>query len=309
MKTEWTNVNSHQARGCITAEQVGYRAPDADLVRAIDHAQRRFEEIHQPGDANAVELDASHRSTRRRDVTAAVFAKLGLADEFEAIEREWPNLPKMPDRQESTTYDFSTWHFLNATGIGQLWWGRTNWWPLPGTDGYWRDGEGLNLDGQMVHHSGDLWKGSFRILAQFGLEPNRMPTTGAGRYRSSPTIDLMGSVLGWTGWTWGDDWSKCWLVATQTVRGGPGGGIAISSTEARNLIFLAGSNDRRAADLPGNMPMPRVEFQLDVNNPLTIDLEIKLDLQLEGHSGFWFGNERIFFPALLRTHQWLLEPL
>jgi hypothetical protein len=193
---------------------------------------------------------------------------------------------------------------------GMLWWARTSWW-VPndriGLYAYWGDG-GVHFVGQLDYDDGDLWKGSAGASAAFGLGTDRMPA--AGRYISTPTADLFGEVMGFTGvngpLNWGDDWCKCWLHTDQTLRNASGAIIG-NGHEARNLIFYEDDGSFGVAPLPGTMLFPSVAFDLDPSQPLTVTLEVKFDFQLEGSSMFRFGNFGGFVAAFFRTPQWTIR--
>jgi hypothetical protein len=59
--------------------------------------------------------------------------------------------------------------------------------------------------------------------------------------------------------------------------------------------------------LPGTIPFPAVQFDLDPTQALTITLEVKFDFQLEGDSDFRFGQPEGYVAALFRTPQWTIR--
>jgi hypothetical protein len=139
-----------------------------------------------------------------------------------------------------------------------------------------------------------------------------MPPGGPGRFSSIPHCELIGQISGGTGWSWGDDWSKCWLHINQFVHGGPAGERIGEGHDHRNMFFIAGSNELEVRDFPGFIQFPRVDFNLDPAHPLIITLEIGLVFQLEGYSVISFGSQQWgqlpnLRDALLRTFHWNIQ--
>ncbi|WFE57657.1 hypothetical protein [Micromonospora sp. WMMD712] len=193
--------------------------------------------------------------------------------------------------------------------IGELWWARTDATFPAGYQVEFKP-DGAHLFGNRIWSDGDLWKGSLQVLAKFVLDTNRMP--GPGRFTSLPHCELFGKMTGATGWTWGDDWSKCWLHVAQFVNGGPAGARIAEGHDHRNVFFISDSERLEVHDLPGFIQFPRVDFNLDPHHPLIITLEIRLDFQMEGHSQIFFGSRApgqppVMRDALLRTFQWNLQ--
>lgn len=217
------------------------------------------------------------------------------------------------------TYDFTPDLQPRATGIGEMWWARTDWsWPGSGngttsTMDLKHPDDGLHMSGRLRRQDGDLWKGSILVLAQFVLSTNRMPPGGAGRFTSQPTCTFAGPMTGFTGDYWGDNWSKCWMHTSQVIRGGPGGGIIGEGHEPRTLIHLSQDDERVNISLPGFLRFPRVDFKLNPSHTVTTTLAVRLDFQLEGIAGLAFGRtsgtELVPGDAVLALSQWIVQRL
>lgn len=251
----------------------------------------------------------------KRRLLEAIARKSGVEEEYQSwvranSEHSHQLLTVTPSEQLSTMgHEFFGVPFeLAATGsIGEMWWARTDATYPGGMKVEFRP-DGSHLFGQLIWNDGDLWQGNLQVLAKFVLDPSRMPLGSPGRFSSIPHCELFGEICGGTNWTWGDDWSKCWLHIAQFVHGGPVSALIGEGHDHRNMFFIAGSNTPpESHNFPGFIQFPRVDFNLDPAFPLIINLEIRLDFQLEGSSGIWFGNPNMYRDALLRTFQWYIQ--
>jgi hypothetical protein len=289
---------------------------------AIQQAMQRLliQEEARRADMRPQILPRGMVANEKRRLLETVARKIGVEEEYQA----WVRTNSEYSQQLLTVTPHERWatmehEFVDAPldqavtgGIGGMWWARTDW-AFPGGMKVESWPDGLHLSGQLNWSDGDLWQGNLQVLAKFVLDPNRMPPGGPGRFSSVPYCELFGQITGITGWSWGDDWSKCWLHIAQLVNGGPAGARIGEGHDHRNMFFIAGSQSGpEVSDFPGFMQCPRVDFNLDPAHPLLITLEIRLDFQLEGSSAIWFGSQRLGQPpihrdALLRTLQWNIQ--
>jgi hypothetical protein len=197
-----------------------------------------------------------------------------------------------------------------ATAEGELWWAESNI-IFPDWLGLFHswDADGLRLFGSLEHNSGDLWKGSLVVFSWFGLGTDRMPPGGT-RFRSSPFGWIHGEVAGFTygGLIFhGDQWSKCWLQASQVVHQGS---VALPAwAPSWQLLFIEDDLDYDTTFLPGFFHFPSVDFDLNRQLPVAVYTGLKFDFQLEGEAEFRFGGIGHMNPALVQGSQWTLQPL
>jgi len=169
--------------------------------------------------------------------------------------------------------------------------------------------DGLHFFGGPICHSGDLMFASFGAKMRFGLAADRLPAPGpSGLWISTPRVELFGGVRGYTGSGVGDQWSKCWLHRRQTLfQFGLGGvrqlGVA---NETETLIFEENTERSVRHNLPGFKLMPPVVIsEINTAQTLWAELEVRFDIQLEGHGTLLWADPEV----LLRTFQWPLMPL
>jgi hypothetical protein len=200
-----------------------------------------------------------------------------------------------------------------------MWWAQTyfNFSHVAGLAIFFKD-DGLHVIGRTESSSGDLKKGNITVVAQFGLDPARMPRGTGSLFISNPVAELYGQVRGYTsglplifGGT-GDNWAKCWLNTAQIIYGGiplPFHIPSASSRETRTPVFIESDFDLQWASLPGFFAMPLIAFLLiDRTNSVQIDLEFSFDFQLEGDAEIEIGVITANEGAILRTRQWTLVP-
>jgi hypothetical protein len=205
-----------------------------------------------------------------------------------------------------------------AVERGELWWAQTGWWQdhlPPGLSQAWHDGaRAVMFDGDLFYNNDNLLMGSIGARAIFGLGTDRMPPKG--RYISAPWGNVEGSVIGRTGKTFsGDNWAKCWEHLDQTVRNGSGEVLG-NEHRVQRLIFLEADGKEQIGEIPqkfGDFPFPPVSFDLDPKQPLTVTVEVRFDVQLEGESmfAFWpmnggFLNSNAHM-LVLGNYQWTLQ--
>ena len=101
-----------------------------------------------------------------------------------------------------------------------FWWARTEWhFPEEGFSAETKP-SGLDFFAFASAGGGDLRIGSFGAVATFGLQPDRLPHSPSGRWRSAPHVELFGKLFGRTvdaDIFTGDTWSKCRMIRRQTV--------------------------------------------------------------------------------------------
>jgi hypothetical protein len=192
-----------------------------------------------------------------------------------------------------------------------FWYYRTDWYHPSEFTPRWVDGEGLHFTGMITHHSGDLRWGTFGAVAQFELQPNRIPPSATGRWRSSPHVELFGAVSGYTGdddISTGDLWAKCSMHLRQTLMQPTLGGMLIRADAMGSWTLFEEENKSRTVtfNLPGYWQMPEVTFgQLSTTDSLWAHLEVRFDFHVEGHGSVIALDPRV----LIRPWQWPLIPL
>ena len=175
--------------------------------------------------------------------------------------------------------------------------------------------DGIHFRGKKTYDGGDLIFLNFGIKSRYELQANRIPRPERPPWRSSPHVELFGELVAWTGpggLFEGDRWSKCWMITRQTLYQfvfGPSGSVARTIGEATNVqtIFFE-ENKGRAVNhiLPGFRFMPQVTLNsFSPGLSIWAELEIRLEIQLEGNSFFWIHP----FDLLIRGFQWPLVPI
>ena len=275
---------AHASR--IARESAAYQSP-SEAERA---ARERLQTAVRQGAPPDAELDASVREAfgshyRLRDLNADSLIPL------------------------DTNFDFPL--TVSSVDVGMWWWGRTNWWVPPHLFGLtaFAPGDGVHFRGQLNYDDGDLWFGSAGTTSIYGIGSDRLPPQGW--YRSTPRVNLWGEVWGFTGvsgpFSFGDNWSKCWLHANQKIS--IEGGAMISQAHwFDTLLFFESDGSHGVRGLPGTFNFPDVFVYVVPNRPLVVELELKFDIQLEGSSAFRFGNYGGWTEALFQAPQWSLVP-
>ncbi|MFJ3881560.1 hypothetical protein ACIPW5_29430 [Streptomyces sp. NPDC090077] len=214
-------------------------------------------------------------------------------------------------------------HILNGIDFTDFdptfWFASGKMVPEPPFVGEWPPSDTLHITGKETWSEGRLHQRYFGARVRFELQPRRMPDAPTGRYRSDPTMGLVGGVTGYVGdgdYLSGDRWSNCWLHRKQTMYqfgfAAPGDDnrkiIAISEAPAETIFFI----ERTLADdsvldfhtFSGQFPMPSVTFTRNDIVPtqsIWVELELMFHVQLEGNSLFWIDRE-----LLLQVFQWPL---
>lgn len=291
---------------------------DPSLLETVEQARRYFEQMSLPRVQPEV-VPGDGTGAAKREFVEAVVKQLGVTEQYKSWMRARSEQSERlieADNKQGTTleFDYGGYDPLPLTrSVGEMWWARTDVrFPagLGGMNGRF-DPDGLHLFGSLTYNDGDLWQGSLQTVAQFVLDPSRMPPGGPGRFRSQPFCNLFGTLSAYSGasFGFGDDWSKCWLHTAQFVRGGAGQAIVGEGHNHRNLYFLEQSDRRAVVDFPGSMSFPGVDFNLDPAHNVTTTLEVRLDFQLEGEAGTKFGVREVFRDAILQLFQWNINRL
>lgn len=297
--------------GTQTNEDLGPLGDAQDAVATARQAyERRAALERQPGPAST----EAERAARER-VQATLRDQRGGDAGLDSLVREasahhYSLLDVVGPFPENPTFEAPP-PAAPVPDVGMWWWAETNWWTpgnLLGLASYWEDG--VRITGQLNWDDGDLWFGNTGVVARFAIGSDRLPPPGW--YRSWPPTSLWGEVWGFTGvsgpFSFGDNWSKCWLHATQTVRG-PSGAVIASGHWWDTLLHFESDGSHGVRGLPGSLMFPAVNFFVSAGVPLTVELELKFDIQLEGSSAFRFGNYGGWVPSLFRTPQWNLSPV
>ena len=191
-----------------------------------------------------------------------------------------------------------------------FWWASTRWHVTPGQSASFTD-KGLHFVGGPSSHSTSLESFEFGALARFELHALRIPVSPSGHFRSTPHIELFGSLLGRTAdydLVQGDSWSKCWMFRRQRVLQlafgptGPVDHILGEASEFQTLIFEENAGRPVDRPMPGFQRMPEVQFAgINEGQSIWVELEVRFDIQLEGYGMLWADPF-----VRLRTHQWPL---
>jgi hypothetical protein len=274
---------AHASR--IARESAAYQSP-SEAERA---ARERLQTAARRGAPPDAELDASVREAfgshyRLRNLNADSLIPLDMNFDFPLT--------------------------VSSVDVGMWWWGQTNWWVpthLFGLTAFAQDG--VRFRGQLNYDDGDLWFGSAGTTSIYGIGSDRLPPQGW--YRSTPRVNLWGEVWGFTGvsgpFSFGDNWSKCWLHANQKIRI-EGGATIAEAHWFDTLLFFESDGSHGVRGLPGTFNFPDVFVYVVPNRPLVVELELKFDIQLEGSSAFRFGNYGGWTEALFQAPQWSLVP-
>ncbi|MGC1853331.1 MAG: hypothetical protein WA687_12915 [Solirubrobacterales bacterium] len=188
-----------------------------------------------------------------------------------------------------------------------FWWAETN----ASVPSFYRADfldDGLHFNGKFTYDANPLFGFSFGATASFGIDFERLPPSPAGRWRSSPHVELFGGLRGWTGpydLFDGDSWCKVWMVLRQTVfqwAFGPTGPVLVKRGEAfksKQLINEENGHHDVFIPLTGFEWMPWVWFGDIFPQTVWSHLEVRFDVQLEGNSFLWLDPN-----VLLRHSQW-----
>ena len=285
----------------------------ATLARPNKAERRRIVEVRELS-ARARGIDAEMLQ-RLRDIRSRKFKLIR-----EALNRE-VNIRR--------PYDLAPWDLALArpeAADPTFWWARTDWWssdrtpvePDEGSAAHFSVGmgnDGLKFTGGVTTHDGDLYKDSFGAVALFELQPERIPQSPSHRWRSTPHVEIIGGLLGYTGdddISTGDLWSKCWMHLDHQIyqvgfgQDGPGTIVLGQAHQSNTLIFEENGDRSVHVWMPGFKWMPPVTFgNLNPASSLWARVEIRFDIQTEGAGTLlWIDPE-----VLLRTFQWPLTVL
>lgn len=249
------------------------------------------------------ELDA------RADLAARTRQALGVDISAEELRAAYASHYALLDRGPETFVTSPIALGLHPLHSASWWWGSTHWWvptDLLGLAVHGAD-DGVHFTGQLNWDDGDLWKGSAGMTAVFGIDSHRLPPPGL--YRSQPSVNLAGQMWGFTGingpWEFGDNWAKCWLNTHQRVSI-PGGPVLAEGHRTDTIIFFEDSGSHGVQALPGSYLGPEVFFDVD-GHSLICELEVRLDLQLEGTSAVRFGTYEGWREAICGVPQWRIR--
>ncbi|MGO4376932.1 hypothetical protein AB4Z19_01525 [Pseudoduganella sp. RAF19] len=203
---------------------------------------------------------------------------------------------------------------------GMFWWAKTEAFSNDGGLQRQFESDGLHLFGNINYGGDPLIHRNIGAIATFILDPSRLPSSANNRWRSRPWVELFGRIDGWTGfydsiWAADDKWAKCHLFLRQTalqfLNNSSVPTILGSNTELRTLINEENKSRAVHVDLPGFVPMPLLEMALaDKRQQIIVDLEVRLDIEMEGDSYIGLSPQpNPFQSVLLRHFQWPIEPI
>ncbi|MDQ1547528.1 MAG: hypothetical protein QOH69_2432 [Actinomycetota bacterium] len=275
-------------------------------------ASKDWNEFRRHGDARKTPAEVREA---RRTIVGAWFRSLGVEDAAETVSKygreRFDQLIQIAGRYDRFAPAPAPAPKKNLD-IGEMWWAQTDYWAASspiGTLAYFdSNAGGVNFVGQLDWDDGDLIITQLGLRATFGLGTDRLPAPGT--YWSRPPSTLMGDITGFTGMSWpgfGDQWAKCWLNSSQTVRNKTGQILAQGAGSVRP-VFLEDDGSYAVASLPGRLPLQDVSFDIVPGEVITITVEATFDIQLEGTSTIRFGNLGGLVPAFVRIPQWTLTP-
>lgn len=190
-----------------------------------------------------------------------------------------------------------------------MWWARTDWSTPAGVNAALGAG-GLQVAGSVIGApSGFLSLGerraSFRVLGQFWLGTDRMPTGGCV-FQSAPNAHITGEVAGTTFggiWPFGP-WptTTCSLMARQLVFSG--GALIASSQSDTEVISFVDQEWQFARTTIRSNPFFPVTFDLNRQRGLAIRLELLFHMFLRGTGSVRFSPFADSLPFLIGLHQW-----
>ena len=257
-------------------------------------------------------LAASERAAREALQAARRRSPAADPDVDRAVREAYASHYQLRDRGEQSLVSLDVAPVADAASdIGMWWWGESHWW-WPGNLlglSVFDQADGLHFRGQLNWDNGNLYFGSTGVTAIFGIGSDRMPRPGW--YRSIPRVNLWGSVWGFTGvngpFSFGDNWSKCWLHTNQkiSVAGGP---MINQAHWWDTMLFFESDGSHGARPLPGTFTLPEIFFEVRAGRPLVVEIEVKFDIQLEGSSAFRFGDYGGWTDAVFQSPQWSLFP-
>ncbi|MDW8803741.1 hypothetical protein P1P68_02700 [Streptomyces scabiei] len=211
---------------------------------------------------------------------------------------------------QKPSFDFT------RAATGEFWWAETTWNFDRGIRAEYLS-DGLHFFDTAAYNGDPLIAFNAGATAAFELHPHRRPASGNGRYTSSPSVNLWGTISGFTGiyhpiWAADDKWAKCWMHLRQTAFQFTGSGPVILGERREHRTLINEENNGRTvhAPLPGFQPMPSVEFSLaDPNASIWVHLEVRFDMQLEGWSCLSFSPQPNPMGSVLLQHsQWSIQP-
>jgi hypothetical protein len=188
------------------------------------------------------------------------------------------------------------------------WWWYTNWVTITRHPGPQREFE-VEGYADWDWDDGNLWTTNtlVRILGHFGVSPNRTPSRG--RYRSSPTLDLAGSVAVSTGYAKRFAFIKtnqpsAWvsLSYTQHLTNGP---VDKTDSGGQMLVDLNDNDLDYEKGFFGDRGFPSIEFYMHPNSPVHVNLEIKIRYFVEGDAEVDIGAPTSLYMSM---PQWEIAP-
>jgi hypothetical protein len=201
-----------------------------------------------------------------------------------------------------------------AAADHHFWWADTDWWHDSPYTAESRD-DGLWFFGRMNYDGASTTYRQFGVRARFELQPERIPASSSGRWRSDPFVELWGGMLGFTlngGVFSGDFWANCWMRRRQTLVHSMSDGPRYlgEAVEVPQVIRIENHGTTRAFVAPGYQPMPPLVIT-GVTPGLSIwaELEVRFEIQLEGDSGMWTGVGGSSHHLVVRHFQWPLISL
>lgn len=295
------------------------RADSPSDPEAIEQAEKRLEEI-RPTREESLVVPRGATTAARQELIEAIVQNPDVKEYYDVWRRARDDQSKSTKALlgKSRKVPELDGHYgpyevePRSSGIGELWWERTDVHLPTGTAGGMHASfmsDGLHLSGGLDWNAGNLWQGNLQVVGKYVLGSNRMPPGGPGRFTSIPTCNLFGSMAAATYHDLGDNWSKGWLHTSQTILGGPNWPVLGQAHNHQKLYIIADDDTPGGADLPGHIDFPRADFNVDPAFTIVIFLEVRFDFQLEGQAVTKFGFREIFRDAVLQFFQWNIQRL
>lgn len=201
-------------------------------------------------------------------------------------------------------------------------WNHTSWLTVdrPGGPKRW-----FEIHGHNAWDWGDRrsWskRTAVRVLGHFGVSRNRLPDPDW--YESAPTARFDGQLAVGTAWAkkflgipTDKPSSKIELKLTQTLTNGPRIGPieprSFSNSRTISLVDITNNTHQRETGRFGTISFPSISFHLLPDYPIHVDLEVKLQYNVEGDSSVMFGDVGVYTettPFRMRLPQYHITPL
>jgi hypothetical protein len=320
------------SNGKPTASKGVVRHPEHRISGELEAALAAADEKRQAARLvqRAREAGARPTADERRKRAALIASALGVEPgvtkklrDLDTVYRHRVDMRHMHPRDARILTNGSYFGGATQWDIGgppldhHFWWASTQWFASGGLQTEDLP-DGLHFFGNRSYDGDDTLDFSIGAIALFELQADRRPASPTGRMNSEPSVELFGTIEGWTGvYNWplaaDDKWCKCYLSMRQTAWQFYLGQFADLGERIEERTILNEANESRStsAALPGVVKMPAIQIAGALNLSVFVQLEVRFDIKLEGDSYIGF-SPNIPVPnsagsVLLRFQQW--EPV